>query len=134
MSGVYEAETRGVLVRVDPAYLPEQSNPDAGQYAWSYTVDIVNCGTRTFQLLSRHWIITDATNRVEEVIGPGVVGEQPVLEPGHAFEYQSWTPLPTPHGIMVGLYQMEERRSGELFDVIIPAFSLDSPYQAVRLN
>ncbi len=133
MSGVYEAETRGVLVRVDPAYLPEQSNPDARQYAWSYTVDIVNCGTRTFQLLSRHWIITDAANRVEEVIGPGVVGEQPVLRPGESFRYTSGCPLKTSSGVMRGTYRIEEE-GGETFDAVIPAFSLHLPEAVRRVN
>lgn len=133
MSGVYEAETRGVLVRVDPAYLPEQSNPEAGQYAWSYTVDIVNCGTRTFQLLSRHWIITDAANRVEEVIGPGVVGEQPVLRPGESFRYTSGCPLKTSSGVMRGTYRIEEE-GGELFDAVIPPFSLHLPDALRRVN
>ena len=133
MSGVYEAETRGVLVRVDPVYLPEQSNPDEGQYAWCYTVDIVNCGTGTFQLLSRHWIITDAANRVEEVIGPGVVGEQPVLRPGESFRYTSGCPLKTSSGVMRGTYRIEED-GGETFDAVIPAFSLHLPDALRRVN
>ena len=130
----YEEITRDIKIAVEPNFLDDQSEPDESRYLWSYRVTIENKSGIAVQLLSRYWRITDAFGRVQEVRGPGVVGEQPVLEPGHAFEYQSWTPLPTPHGIMGGLYQMEERGSGELFDVIIPAFSLDSPYQAVRLN
>ncbi len=94
---------------------------------------IENLGGETAQLISRHWRITDAKGEVHEVRGPGVVGEQPTLEPGDFFEYTSGTPLATPSGIMQGSYQMENER-GETFDVQIPPFSLDSPYQPVRLN
>jgi ApaG protein len=97
-------------------------------------VRIENHGRDTVKLLSRYWRITDARGRTEEVRGAGVVGEQPMLVPGQAFEYQSWTPLATPSGIMTGSYEMENSGSGERFDVAIPAFSLDSPYQPVRLN
>jgi ApaG protein len=85
------------------------------------------------QLLTRHWRITDSNGNVQEVRGEGVVGEQPVLEPGSSFEYTSGTPLPTPSGIMVGTYQMASQ-GGSRFDVEIPAFSLDSPHQTVRLH
>ena len=131
---MYSETTRSIIVTVKPFYLEDQSSPAEGHYVWAYHVRIENQGKETVQLRRRHWKITDGRGQMQEVRGPGVVGEQPVLQPGHAFEYRSWTPLPTPHGIMVGLYQMEERGSGELFDVIIPAFSLDSPYQPVRLN
>lgn len=131
---MYTASTRSITVTVNPSYLEDESTPADNEFRWSYHVRIENNGVGPVKLLARYWRITDALGRVQEVRGPGVVGEQPVLQPGHAFEYQSWTPLPTPHGIMVGLYQMEERGSGELFDVVIPAFSLDSPYQPVRLN
>jgi ApaG protein len=133
MSGAYEAETRGVRVKVEPVYLPEQSDPRAGQYAWAYTVDIENNGTETVQLLSRHWIITDAVNRVEEVAGPGVIGEQPVLRPGDAFHYTSACPLKTPSGAMHGTYRMETE-GGELFDAIIPPFSLHLPDATRSVN
>jgi ApaG protein len=93
----------------------------------------MNDGPEKVQLRARYWRITDAVGRVQEVRGPGVVGEQPVLDPGEAFEYTSGTPLPTPSGIMTGVYQMEAA-DGEQFDVEIPAFSLDSPHQAVNLN
>ena len=116
-----------------PFYLDDQSEPDEGHYVWAYHVEIVNNGNEQVQLLTRYWRITDALGRVQEVRGPGVVGEQPVLDPGDAFEYTSGTPLPTASGIMVGIYQME-LATGEQFDVEIPAFSLDSPYQAVNLN
>lgn len=133
MSGAYEAVTRGVRVRVEPAYLPDQSDPAAGQYAWSYNVEITNLGAETVQLLSRHWIITDAANRTEEVVGPGVVGEQPVLAPGAAFTYTSACPLKTPSGAMHGTYRLETE-SGELFDAEIPMFSLHLPEATLRVN
>ena len=133
MSGAYEAQTRGVLVRVEPIYLSEQSDPGASQYAWAYTVDIENHGAETVQLLSRRWIITDAANRVEEVVGPGVVGEQPVLRPGDAFHYTSACPLKTPSGAMHGTYRMETE-GGEVFDAVIPMFSLHLPDATRRAN
>jgi len=133
MSGAYEAVTRGVRVRVEPVYLPEHSDPGASRYAWAYTVDIENLGEETVRLLSRRWVITDATNRVEEVVGPGVVGEQPVLRPGDAFHYTSACPLETPSGAMHGTYGMETGR-GELFDAVIPMFSLHLPDATRRVN
>ncbi len=133
MSGAYEATTRGVRVRVEPAYLPQQSDPGAGLFTWSYTVEIQNLGAWTIQLLTRHWIITDAANRVEEVVGPGVVGEQPVLRPGEAFRYTSACPLKTPSGAMVGTYRMRTDE-GETFDVAIPAFSLHLPEATRHVN
>jgi ApaG protein len=133
MSGAYEAVTRGVRVRVEPVFLPEQSDPGAGQYAWAYSVDIENNGAETVQLLSRRWVITDAVNRVEEVVGPGVVGEQPVLRPGDAFHYTSGCPLKTPSGAMHGTYRMETE-GGETFDAVIPMFSLHLPDVMRRVN
>ena len=133
MANPYEAITRGVLVRVTPTYLPSQSQPDEGQYIWAYTVEIENHGAGTVQLISRHWIITDARNRVEEVRGPGVVGEQPTLDPGEPFQYTSGCPLPTPSGAMRGAYQMLGP-AGEMFDVEIPEFSLHLPEATRRMN
>jgi ApaG protein len=130
---MYRKITRDIAVTVKSIYLDEQSSPSEDRYVWAYQVKIENQGGQTVQLRTRHWRITDAQGRVQEVRGPGVVGEQPVLKPGEAFEYTSGTPLPTPSGIMVGSYQMETSE-GEAFDVAIPAFSLDSPHQAVRLN
>jgi ApaG protein len=129
----YEAETRGVIVRVKPQYLPEQSDPDARRWVWAYHIEVVNASAETVQLISRHWIITDATGRVEEVQGPGVVGEQPTLRPGAAFAYASGCPLPTPSGSMVGRYMMITD-AGERFDVAVPAFSLDLPAAGRVLN
>jgi ApaG protein len=128
-----EAVTNNVRVEVESQYAPEQSQPFEEHWFFYYTVRITNEGDDTVQLLSRHWIITDATGHVEEVKGAGVVGEQPVLAPGESFEYTSGTPLATPSGIMVGTYDMETR-DGETFAVDIPAFSLDSPHQPVRPN
>jgi ApaG protein len=130
---MYTCSTRAITVSVTPTYLQAQSAPANHDFRWSYRVRIENLGRQTVQLRSRYWRITDAMGRVQEVSGDGVVGEQPVLGPGEAYEYQSWTPLQTPSGIMAGHYRMETD-DGELFDVAIPAFSLDSPYQPVRLN
>ena len=133
MSGAYEATTRGVLVRVEPVYLEDQSEPDKNRYSWAYTVDVENHGTQTVQLLARHWVITDDANRVEEVVGPGVVGEQPVLRPGEAFRYTSGCPLKTPSGVMHGTYRMK-CENGETFEAEIPAFSLHLPDATRRVN
>ena len=129
----YRAVTRAIEVSVRPVYLDEQSTPDEGHYVWAYQVRIENSGLETVQLINRYWRITDAHGRVEEVRGPGVVGEQPVLAPGETFEYTSGTPLSTPSGIMVGHYGMVTV-DGQSFQVDIPAFSLDCPYQEIRLN
>lgn len=130
---MYNQVTHDISVTVQPVYLDDQSSPEESYYVWAYNVKIENSGQETVQLRSRYWRITDARGRVQEVRGPGVVGEQPVLGPGDSFEYTSASPLPTPSGFMVGTYQMVSK-SGEQFDVAIPAFSLDSPHEARRLN
>lgn len=130
---MYEAVTHKIRVRVSPEYLPDQSEPEDGRYFWAYKVEITNLGKETVQLKTRHWRITDANGRTEEVRGPGVVGEQPTLEPGQTFTYSSGCPLRTPQGLMVGSYQMEDS-VGEMFDVAIPAFSLDSPFSRPVFN
>jgi len=130
---MYSTTTRSIKITVEPHYLEDQSSPADDHFVWAYHVRIENQGGETVQLRRRHWRITDGMGRVQDVRGPGVVGEQPVLAPGQSFEYTSGTPLSTPSGIMVGTYQMETG-SGENFDVDIPAFSLDSPHQPVRLN
>ena len=130
---MYEAVTRGIRVRATPQYLEEESAPEDDRFFWAYTIDISNEGSETVQLRSRHWRITDAEGRTEEVRGPGVVGETPVLKPGTNFRYTSGCPLETPSGIMVGSYQMTDEK-GELFDVAIPAFSLDSPFAVRSVN
>ena len=122
-----EATTRGVRVSVQSEYAAERSNPDAQQWFFLYTITIANRGTETVQLLSRHWIITDANGHVEEVRGPGVVGQQPVLPPGESFTYTSGCPLTTPFGTMEGTYQMATP-SGETFDAKIAPFTLSEPY------
>ena len=122
-----EAITRGVRVHVNSEYAPDRSRPARKEWFFIYTVRISNEGTETVQLLTRHWIITDDTGRVEEVRGPGVVGQQPRLEPGQSFEYSSGCPLPTSTGLMEGTYQMVSE-SGETFDVKIAPFTLSEPY------
>jgi ApaG protein len=129
----YSATTRQISVSVDPTYLDDQSAPEQSHFIWAYHIVIENRGAETVQLRSRQWRITNARGELQEVRGPGVVGEQPRLEPGDVFEYTSYVPLATPSGIMTGSYQMETR-DGESFDVEIPAFSLDSPHQSVKLN
>ena len=124
---MYERLTRGIRVVVEPDYLEDQSSPDEHRFVWAYTIQIANEGGETVQLKTRRWRITDANGHTQEVKGAGVVGEQPVLHPGERFEYTSGAPLTTPSGFMVGAYVMENE-SGEVFDVDIPAFSLDSPH------
>src|ERR1700688_1990359 len=123
---MYRAVTRQIEVTVEPNFLPERSSAEARQYFWSYTIVITNIGKETLQLRTRHWIITDAAGRKQEVRGEGVVGEQPVLAPGERFEYTSGVPLPTASGFMTDRYQMVNE-SGERFEIDVPTFSLDSP-------
>jgi ApaG protein len=130
----YCRTTRDVEVSVRSFYLADQSQPDENHYVWAYRVKIENHGREPVQLLRRTWQITDARGRTQHVHGPGVVGEQPLLEPGESFEYTSGTPLDTPSGFMVGAYHMVVPSSGESFDVAIPAFSLDSPHQSGRVH
>src|SRR6188474_557336 len=117
---MYETVTQGIRVRVMPQYLEEESSPDESRYVWAYTIDIVNESSETVQLRTRHWRITDATGRTEEMRGPGVVGQTPVLAPGASFRYTSGCPLATPSGIMVGSYQMTTE-AGERIDVAVRA-------------
>ena len=130
---MYTAVSNKIKVTVWPSYLEDQSEPDEGRYFWSYTIEIANVGDRAVQLTHRYWRITDANGRLEEVRGPGVVGEQPRLKPGDAFTYTSGCPLTTPSGIMVGTYRMVDE-DGATFEVEIPAFSLDSPHAKHMLN
>jgi len=130
---MYSSTTHDIRVTVQPVYLEEQSSPDDRQFMWAYQVRIENLGGQTVRLRNRFWSITDADGRTQEVRGPGVVGEQPVLRPGDSFEYTSGCPLNTPSGMMVGSYGMEAE-TGEWLEVAIPAFSLDSPHQRVSLN
>lgn len=129
----YEAITRGIRIRVEPQYLDDQSSPEDSHFVWSYAVEISNDGQEAVQLKSRMWRITDALGHTEEVRGPGVIGQTPTIQPGESFNYTSGCPLKTPQGIMVGSYQMTDE-AGTLFDVAIPAFSLDSPYTRRSMN
>jgi len=122
-----EAVTQGVRVRAVSEFDSERSAPHQGQWFFRYTITISNEGKETVQLLSRHWIITDGTGKVEEVKGPGVVGKQPVLKPGEAFEYTSGCPLPTPVGSMHGTYQMIVPGGGA-FDIAVAPFTLSEPH------
>lgn len=130
---MYRAVTRQIEVTVEPNFLPERSSAEDSRFFWAYTIAIINAGTETVQLKTRHWIIMDGIGRSQEVRGEGVVGEQPVLEPGERFEYTSGVPLQTPSGFMSGSYQMVTE-DGEPFDIAIPAFSLDSPGHMRTLN
>ena len=119
--------TNGLRVSVRARYVPERSSPSDSEWFFVYSVVIANESDRTVQLLSRHWVITDADGKVEEVRGPGVVGQQPVLGPGQSFEYTSVCPLATSFGVMQGTYQMVTP-TGEHFDIAIAPFSLHEPY------
>lgn len=130
---MYTQTTHDIQVTVTPFYLEQQSEPENAHYVWAYTVRIENKSSATMQLRNRFWSITDATGVTQEVRGPGVVGEQPVLSPGAHYEYTSGCPLTTPSGMMVGGYEME-LENGHMIKVAIPAFSLDSPHEQVRLN
>ena len=134
MNDAFEQETAGIRVLVRAFFLPDQSEPDDSHFFWAYRIRIENRSDRTVQLLRRTWQITDALGRVQHVHGPGVVGEQPVLDPDESFEYTSGTPLRTPSGFMAGAYHMVVVDSGENFDVVIPTFSLDSPYLEHRVH
>jgi ApaG protein len=130
---MYRAVTRQIEVTVEPRFMPERSSADRSQYFWSYSIVITNSGPETVQLRTRHWIITDATGRKQEIRGEGVIGEQPVLAPGESFEYTSGVPLPTASGFMTGRYQMVTA-DGERFEIDVPTFSLDSPDSKRVLN
>ena len=130
---MYQSVTCNIEVTVTPQYLADRSSPESGEYFWAYTIEITNRGTQTVQLKTRHWRITDSQGRLQEVKGPGVVGEEPVLKPSESFEYTSGVPLPTPSGFMTGSYGMVSQE-GEHFDIEIPAFSLDSSYAGRTIN
>ena len=130
---MYEAVTHGIRIKVEPQYVEEQSSPDESYFFWAYTIEIANQSSAVVQLKTRHWRITDARGKTEEVRGPGVVGKTPVLDPGESFTYTSGCPLATASGIMVGSYQMQ-LQDGSLIDVAVPAFSLDSPFAIRSVN
>jgi ApaG protein len=126
---LYETETRGIIVRVEPEFMESRSDPKKGEFMWSYTVEIENGGQTTVRLMTRYWRILDAFGHQQEVRGEGVVGEQPTLEPGERYVYTSGCPLRTP----VGSYSMLGE-NGDIFDIEIPAFSLDSPHENRMMN
>lgn len=130
---MYRTATRKIEVTVTPRFLSDRSSPENGYFFWAYTIAITNNGSETVQLKTRHWRITDANGKLQEVRGAGVVGEEPTLEPGKSFEYTSGVPLPTPSGFMVGTYGMVTE-AGERFDIDVPAFSLDSSHATRTIN
>lgn len=130
---MYVATTSGIVVSVRPQFLSEQSCVADSHFVWLYDVYIENQGAITVQLITRYWNICDAVGNRQEVCGPGVVGEQPVLHPGESYRYQSGCPLQTPSGIMKGHFEMQTDE-GCLLKVVIPAFSLDSPFENLVLN
>lgn len=130
---LYQEVTRNIRVAVEPNFMEDQSEPEEGRFIWSYRVVIENRSAETVQLVARYWRITDSQGRVREVRGPGVVGEQPTIAPGSIFEYTSGAPLETPSGVMTGTYRMRAN-SGESFEVGIPLFALDSPYDIRQIH
>ena len=130
---MYKAVTREIEVVVTPQFVADRSSPENNYFFWAYTIAITNQGTETVQLKTRHWRVTDANGKRQDVRGAGVVGEEPVLKAGERFEYTSGVPLQTPSGFMVGTYGMVSA-SGEHFDIEIPAFSLDSTEAKRTLN
>ncbi len=119
----FHATTRDIIVHVAVSFLPEQSEPDRGRWFWAYHIRIENQGEDPVQLLTRHWVITDGRGNIQRVDGDGVVGEQPVVQPGRSYDYVSGCPLGTPTGSMKGSYKMIGL-SGDMFDVAIPHFAL----------
>ncbi len=122
-----------ITINVDPVYLEDESEPEEDYFLWAYTINILNKSKKPIQLRSRYWRITDSQGIIHEVSGEGVVGEQPILNPGESYEYTSGVPLTTPSGIMVGAYMMENDM-GESFIVDIPPFSLDSPFDLHQIH
>tara|TARA_X000001036_G_scaffold226248_1_gene211649 strand:- start:83 stop:517 length:435 start_codon:yes stop_codon:yes gene_type:complete len=130
---LYCQTTKSIRVSVKTTFLEKQSSPRESHFVWAYEIKIENLGSFNVQLINRTWSITDADGQTQIVKGPGVVGEQPIIQPGESFQYTSGTPLKTPSGLMVGVYEMSDPQ-GIRFDVNVPAFSLDSPHQTVKLN
>ena len=130
---VYEETTRGIRVAVEPDFLQDQSAPEESRYVWAYHVTIENRGAEPVQLLSRYWRITDSLGRTREVRGPGVIGVKPTIAPGNSHRYSSGAPLETASGFMSGSYRMRAN-SGEEFDVAIPMFALESPYEMRQVH
>jgi len=126
----HSEQTRGVIVRVAVSFMPEQSEPARGRWFWSYHIRIENEGAQAVQLLTRHWLITDGRGSRHDVRGEGVVGEQPVIEPGQSYDYVSGCPLQTPTGSMEGSYHMVAE-DGSTFEAVIPRFPLIGPAVAI---
>lgn len=131
---MFTKTTRDITVTAIPQFLADHSEPSDNHYVWAYTIQVENESEHPVKLLNRHWKITDAQGVTQEVRGAGVVGEQPLLNPGEAFQYTSGTALATSSGLMFGEYEMVIPTSGEHFEVEVPAFSLDSPYVVRNLN
>jgi len=131
---MYEQETEGVIVRVEPQFLTHESAPEENRFVFAYTIEIENRSTTPIQLLSRYWRITDENGITQEVRGAGVIGQQPVIEPGASFRYTSAAPLAAPSGVMQGAYSMMRLAGGSPFDIAVPLFALDSPHKAKRVN
>ena len=129
----YEACTDGIIVRVRPSYLPEESKPAESRYVWAYQVEIENTSEQTWQVVARHWRIIDALGQKQDVDGDGVVGQSPVLKPGDVFRYTSGAPLSAPSGVMGGSYDLVDA-DGKSLSATIPTFSLDSPHERTRPN
>jgi len=129
----YEKETNGVVVRVTPKFLDDESSPREFRYMWAYMIEIENQNDHPVQLLTRYWKIMDRNGGIQEVQGEGVVGQTPVIEPGKSFEYSSGAPLPAPSGVMQGHY-IFSNGCGEDMTVSVPTFSLDSPYESSSPN
>jgi ApaG protein len=130
---MYQRTTHDIRITVRPNFLEDQSQPERGYFVWAYSITIENMSDDTVTLRTRHWTITNSLGQVQEVHGAGVVGEQPTLKPGEVFEYTSGAPLSTPSGFMVGSYDMETREGSSL-NVLIPLFSLDSPYASAQVH
>ncbi|MBL6772157.1 MAG: Co2+/Mg2+ efflux protein ApaG [Alphaproteobacteria bacterium] len=131
---MYEATTRNIRVLAEPFFVDSESRPEEHHFFWAYRIVVENQGDETVQLISRYWHITDARGNVEEVRGPGVVGDQPTISPGESFSYESGCPLSTPSGIMRGHYNFQREDEQDKFMVAIPAFSLDSDYEHGSVN
>lgn len=131
---MYEQETSGLMVRVEPQFLADESKPDENRYVWAYTIEIENRSEATVKLVSRFWRITDENGHTQEVRGEGVVGKQPTLRPGERFRYTSAAPLAAPSGVMMGAYSMVRLGDNEAFDIAVPLFALDSPHNTKMVN
>lgn len=131
---MYEQETAGMIVRVEPAFMAEESAPSDGRFVWSYTIEIENRTPDAVKLVSRFWRITDENGLTQEVRGDGVIGQQPVIGPGQRFRYTSAAPLAAPSGVMMGAYSMQRTDNGEAFDIRVPLFALDSPHNHKLAN